>query len=92
MINDELGDPTPTVLVGSQSESLTERRICESLLLGETMTIAISNLYVASNAPTGTTVGVLTATDEAGKIIPCNFILTKKSSGYFAISNDKLIT
>jgi hypothetical protein len=44
------------------------------------MTISISNLRIADNAPTHTTVGVLTATDEAGKIIPCNFILTKKAA------------
>ena len=56
------------------------------------MTITISNLKVAANAPTGTTVGVLTATDATGKIIPCNFVLTKKAGGYFAVSSDWLIT
>src|SRR6266446_7662351 len=56
------------------------------------MTITISNLKVAANAPTGTTVGVLTTTDATGKIIPCNFMLTKKAGGYFAISSDRLIT
>jgi hypothetical protein len=49
------------------------------------MTITISNLTVPPSAPTGTKIGVLTATD-AGSIIPCNFILSKQSSGYFAIS------
>jgi hypothetical protein len=49
------------------------------------MTITISNLTVPPSAPTGTIIGVLTATD-AGSIIPCNFILSKQSSGYFAIS------
>jgi hypothetical protein len=56
------------------------------------MTISISNLRVPYNAPSNTTVGVLTATDEADNIIPCNFILTKRSGGYFAISTDELIT
>src|SRR6266480_2160726 len=56
------------------------------------MTITISNLTVAANAPTRTTVGVLTARDTTGKLIPCNFILTKKAAGYFAISSDNLVT
>ena len=55
------------------------------------MTITISNLTVPPSAPTGTIIGVLTATD-AGSIIPCNFILSKQSSGYFAISSNNLIT
>ena len=55
------------------------------------MTITISNLTVPLSAPTGTIIGVLTATD-AGSIIPCNFILSKQSSGYFAISSNNLIT
>jgi hypothetical protein len=55
------------------------------------MTIMISNLTVAPSAPTGTIVGVLTATD-AGSVIPCDFILSKKSSGYFAVSSNNLIT
>ena len=55
------------------------------------MTITISNLTVAQNAPAGTIVGVLTARD-VGSIIPCNFILSKKSSGYFAISSNNLVT
>jgi hypothetical protein len=59
---------------------------------GEFMTITISNLNVAANAPFGTTVGVLTAIDKAENTIPCNFILTKTASGYFAVSNNNLIT
>jgi hypothetical protein len=55
------------------------------------MTITISNLTVPPSASTGTIIGVLTATD-AGSIISCNFILSKKSSGYFAISSNNLIT
>src|SRR5437870_4524526 len=55
------------------------------------MTITISNLTVAQNAAAGTIVGALTARD-AGSIIPCNFILSKQSSGYFAISSNNLIT
>jgi hypothetical protein len=55
------------------------------------MTITINNLTVTQSAPAGTIVGVLTARD-VGSIIPCNFILSKKSSGYFAISSNNLIT
>ena len=55
------------------------------------MTITITNLTVAQNAPAGTIVGVLSARD-VGSIIPCNFILSKKASGYFAISTNNLVT
>jgi len=55
------------------------------------MTITISNLTVATSAPGGTMVGVLTARD-VGSIIPYNFILSQISSGYFAISSNNLIT
>src|SRR5262249_18839842 len=54
------------------------------------MTITIGNLTVPLSAPVGTIVGVLTATD-VGSVISCNFILSKKSSGYFAISSNNLI-
>jgi propanediol utilization protein len=56
------------------------------------MTITTNNLTVASHAPTGTTVAVLTATDATGSIIPCNFTLTKGAAGLFAISTNNLIT
>jgi len=56
------------------------------------MTITISNLRVADNAPVGTIVGVLTATNAHGNLIPCNFMLTKRSAGYFAISASNLVT
>jgi hypothetical protein len=56
------------------------------------MTITISNLRVADNAPAGTIIGMLTATNAPGTVIPCNFMLTKKSAGYFAISGANLIT
>src|SRR5271169_5664063 len=56
------------------------------------MTITISNLKVADNAPAGTTVGMLTVTDARGNNIPCNFTLTKGSGGYFAIAASNLIT
>ena len=56
------------------------------------MTITISNVTVAHNATTGTTVGVLMATDETGQVVPCNFILTKQSGGYFATSPAGLVT
>ena len=55
------------------------------------MTITISNLTVAQNAPAGKIVGTLTASD-VGSIIPCNFILSKSSSGYFAISSNNIVT
>jgi hypothetical protein len=42
------------------------------------MTISISNLTINNNAPAGTVLGVLTAQDASGTIIPCNFTLTKK--------------
>ena len=56
------------------------------------MTITISNLTVAANAPTGAIVGVLGARDAANNIIPCNFTLTKRAGGYFAISSNNLVT
>jgi hypothetical protein len=55
------------------------------------MPITISNLTVSPSAAAGTIVGVLTAGD-ASSIMPCNFILSKKASGYFAISSNNLIT
>ena len=55
------------------------------------MTITISNLTVAASAPAGTAVGVLTARDPSG-MIPCNFILSKSSSGYLAVFSNNLIT
>jgi len=55
------------------------------------MTITITNLTIAKNAPSGTIVGVLSGRD-VGTIIPCNFLLSKKASGYFAISGNNLIT
>jgi len=56
------------------------------------MTIAISNLVVKNNVPSGTTVGVLTARDASAKWLPCNFTLTKNSAGFFAISGNNLVT
>jgi len=56
------------------------------------MTISISSLTVNNNAPASTVVGVLTARDESGTIIPCNFTLTKNSAGFFAISGNSLVT
>src|ERR1700737_1029417 len=55
------------------------------------MTISISNLTVNNNAPVGTLIGVFTARDESSTIIPCNFILTKNSAGFFAISGNSLV-
>ena len=56
------------------------------------MTVSISNLIINNNAPAGTVVGVLTAQDTSGTAIPCNFILTKNSAGFFAISGSSLVT
>ncbi len=56
------------------------------------MTITISNLYISNNAPAGTIIGTFTARDASGKVIPCNYTLTKNSSGYFAISDNRLLT
>jgi len=55
------------------------------------MTITISNLKVPVSAPAGTIVGVLAAVD-ADTAIPCNFILSKNSSGFFSISANSLVT
>src|SRR6266436_10220803 len=56
------------------------------------MTITINNLTVADNAPAGTVVGALTAMDDKGTVIPCNFILTKQAAGFFGIFSDNLVT
>jgi hypothetical protein len=56
------------------------------------MTIILSNSMVPANSPTGTTIGVLTAKDGVGSIVPCNFILTKRAGGYFSVSGTNLIT
>src|SRR5690242_8905342 len=56
------------------------------------MAITISNLSVNSNASPGTTIGVLTTTDASGNVIPCTYLLTKSSIGYFAIAGDNLVT
>ena len=56
------------------------------------MAISISNLTINNNEPAGTLVGVLTAQDGPGTVIPCNFILTKNSAGFFAISGNSLAT
>jgi hypothetical protein len=52
------------------------------------MTISISNLTITNNASAGTVVGVLTAQDASGTVIPCNFTLTKNSAGFFVISGN----
>jgi hypothetical protein len=56
------------------------------------MTISISNLIINYNAITGTIVGILTARNASGTVIPCNFTLTKDSAGFFAISGNDLVT
>jgi hypothetical protein len=49
-------------------------------------------LNISNNVPPGTRVGVLTARDASGNIIPCDYSLTKGSSGYFAVTGDELVT
>src|SRR5260370_9719782 len=56
------------------------------------MTITIDNLTINNNASAGTVIGVLTGRDAAGNVIPCNYRLTKGASGYFVISDNKLVT
>jgi hypothetical protein len=56
------------------------------------MPITISNVQVAANAPTGTTVGVLTAIGSAGNVVDCNFITTKRTAGFFVVSGENLVT
>jgi hypothetical protein len=56
------------------------------------MTVVISNLNVMNTAPIGTVVGALTAMDDKGTVIPCNFMLTKQAAGYFGISSGDLAT
>jgi hypothetical protein len=55
------------------------------------VTITIDNLTISNNAPAGTVIGVLTASDAVGDVVPCNYALTKSASGFFAISDDKLV-
>jgi hypothetical protein len=56
------------------------------------MAITISNLSISNTAPAGTRIGVLTTTDASGTVIPCNYMLTKGSIGYFAIAGNELVT
>jgi len=56
------------------------------------MTIAISNLSMNHSTPSGAVVGVLSAYDNSGLAIPCNFTLTQNSTGFFGISGNNLMT
>src|SRR5262249_30760923 len=56
------------------------------------MTISLSNSMVPANSPTGTTVGVLTASDGAGNIVPCTFVITNGGDPDFVISSNNLNT
>src|ERR1700747_421116 len=56
------------------------------------MAITISNLIVSNTAPAGTTIGLLTTADASGTVVPCNYMLTKGSIGYFTIAGDNLVT
>ena len=56
------------------------------------MTIQISNLIINNNAPRATIIGVLSAYDASGTIIPCTFTLTKNPAGFFAVAGNNLVT
>src|SRR5690242_10591678 len=56
------------------------------------MAITISNLSISNSVLNGTTIGVLTTVDPSGAVIPCNYMLTKGSNGYFAIAGNNLVT
>ena len=56
------------------------------------MAITISNLSISNTALAGTPIGVLTTTDASGTVIPCNYMLTKGSIGYFAIAGSDLVS
>ena len=56
------------------------------------MAITISNLSIGNTALAGTPIGVLTTTDASGTVIPCNYMLTKGSIGYFAIAGSDLVS
>jgi hypothetical protein len=56
------------------------------------MTIKISNLTLNNNAPKATIIGGLAAYDASGTLIPCTFILTKNSAGFFAVAGNNLVT
>src|ERR1700730_3430477 len=56
------------------------------------MTVVISNLKVANNAPIGTVIGALPAMDDEATVIPSNFMLTQQAAGYFGISSGDLVT
>src|SRR5438270_795534 len=73
------------------TRSTGEPRCWPSVKPEQPVTITIDNLTVADNVPTGTAVGTLTALDNNGGVVACNFRLTK-GSGNFAISTDKLVT
>ena len=53
--------------------------------------ITIDNLTVPSSAVAGTVVGTLTALD-AGSAVACNFILSERSCGYFAVLSNQVVT
>jgi hypothetical protein len=54
--------------------------------------ISISNLSVSTSAAVGTTIGTLTTYNASGTAIKANYVLTKNSAGYFAISGSNLVT
>jgi hypothetical protein len=56
------------------------------------MTIQISNLTLNNNAPKATIIGGLAAYDASGTLIPCTFILTRNSAGFFAVAGNNLVT
>jgi hypothetical protein len=56
------------------------------------MAISIDSLTVSTNALAGATIGVLTVKDASGAALTSEYILTKGSAGFFAISGNNLVT
>jgi hypothetical protein len=56
------------------------------------MAISISSSTINSNAASGSVIGMLIAYDAGGNAIPCNFGLTKNSTGLFGVSGSSLVT
>jgi hypothetical protein len=56
------------------------------------MTINISNLTISNDTTAGGLIGVLTTSDASGTKIQCDYSLTTGSVGYFAVSDNKLVT
>jgi hypothetical protein len=62
------------------------------VVYAETAMIGISNLTFSTRAAIGTVVGTLSLYNASLTAMGANFMLTKGSSGYFAISGYNLVT